>query len=153
MVRQQLCLTLGSSLLLQGAAVARSFFHANVLPNIETLDEATRSELASAIRAEANEGAAALASMADRAQRGSSAPLESTSFSAATRPALDSGSPLAQGARGESSQPPQSSAGGLTSASSPGRRTVGRMPGTDNAALHSEGGAERQYSGGAEGRV
>lgn len=130
--------------------MARSFFHANVLPNIETLDEATRSELASAIRAEANEGAAALASMADRAQKG--VPLETTSFSAATRPALDSGSSLAQGARGDSSQP-QSSAGGVSSASSPGRRTVGRMPGTDNAALHSEGGAERQYSGSVEGRV
>lgn len=132
--------------------MARSFFHTNVLPNIETLDEATRTELASAIRAEATEGAAVLASMGERAQRGASAPLESTSFSAATRPALDSGSSRAQGAQGDTAQQ-FSSSGGVSSAASPGRRTVGRMPTTDNAALHSEGGTERQYAGGVEGRV
>ncbi|PWN23056.1 hypothetical protein BCV69DRAFT_310547 [Microstroma glucosiphilum] len=135
-----------------GAAVARSFFHANVLPNIETLDEATRSELASAIRAEANEGASVLASMADRVQKSGSVALESTSFSAATRPAVDSGSSSAQGAQGETSKQ-FGSAGGVSSSASPGRRTVGRMPTTDNAALHSEGGSDRQYVGGTEGRV
>lgn len=52
-----------SSSSLQGAAVARAFFHSSILPQLETLSGRARSDLQAAIERESKEGQSLLSSL------------------------------------------------------------------------------------------